>query len=588
LGEKQKALGYYEQALPLRRAVGDRGGEATTLSNYASIWQQTNPSLAVWFGKLALMVSQSLRKDVRGMSLEQRRSLDQQFAPYFTFTADKLLRLGRAEEAQQSLDLLKAAESFVYGKTDSLNYLDRRLALTTREQTAVDEYEKQSGKIEALGMERSQLNVKSPRTDAGDSRIAEIDRALDEAGQWLRDWLKDLEVSFRSKPEGRDPALRLPEVERLRETLRQLGPQSAALYALATEDSYFAMLISADSHQVFQVDMAQKVLSGKIEAFRKVLQNPGLDPMPLAQELYRSAIPVELRKELDRRGIKHLMWSLDGRLRYLPVGALHDGERYLASIYTHSTFAPANEDRLLAAVPRDWKGVGFGASDGAPGYSPLPSVKEELLGIFSMKAGDRPVQGQEFLNKQFTRKSLLEHACKCNVVHIASHFASRSGEPENSKLLLGDGSEISLADLEAVPGLFTGVDLLTLSACETALGNQTGDGREVDSIANIMQRLGAKAVLASLWSVNDQSTALFMQEFYKVRQANAGMTKAEALQRAQLGMLEGKVRGKGCGAQRMGSEQKEAGTAPGYLCDGERPYAHPYYWAPFVLMGNWK
>jgi len=218
----------------------------------------------------------------------------------------------------------------------------------------------------------------------------------------------------------------------------------------------------------------------------------------------------------------------------------------------------------------------------------LPAVTEELEGIFGAKAGDQPVQGRVLLNKQFTRKSLLEHACECNLVHIASHFASRPGGPENSKLLLGDGSEISLAELDAVPGLFNGVDLVTLSACQTALGNQTGDGLEIDSLASAMQRLGANAVLASLWSVNDQSTALFMQEFYKVRQANAGMTKAEALQQAQLGMLEGKVRGKGCGAQRMGSEQKEAGTAPGYLCDGERPYAHPYYWAPFVLMGNWK
>jgi len=88
--------------------------------------------------------------------------------------------------------------------------------------------------------------------------------------------------------------------------------------------------------------------------------------------------------------------------------------------------------------------------------------------------------------------------------------------------------------------------------------------------------------------VNDRSTAVFMMEFYKIRQTNPGMAKSEALQRAQLGMLEGKIKGGGCGPQRLGAGMKEKETTPGYVCDGERPYAHPYYWAPFVLMGNWK
>ena len=103
------------------------------------------------------------------------------------------------------------------------------------------------------------------------------------------------------------------------------------------------------------------------------------------------------------------------------------------------------------------------------------------------------------------------------VVHIATHFTSRPGVAANSQLLLGDG-ELSLAEIESQTRLFNGVDLLTLSACNTAFTNKSEDGREIDSFGTIAQRLGAKSVIASLWSVDDDSTATLMQTMYRLRQ----------------------------------------------------------------------
>jgi CHAT domain-containing protein len=116
---------------------------------------------------------------------------------------------------------------------------------------------------------------------------------------------------------------------------------------------------------------------------------------------------------------------------------------------------------------------------------------------------------------------------------------------------------------------FKGVELLTLSGCQTAVGSRDSDGREIDGLGITAQRKGAKAVLATLWAVDDASVGLLMATFYKIWVTTPGITKVEALQQAQLALLRG--------------------TADG--ASKERPasqYANPFYWAPFVLIGNWK
>jgi CHAT domain-containing protein len=104
---------------------------------------------------------------------------------------------------------------------------------------------------------------------------------------------------------------------------------------------------------------------------------------------------------------------------------------------------------------------------------------------------------------------------------------------------------------------FNGVDLLTLSACETAVGDAGADGREVESFGWLAQRQGAKAVLATLWAVADESTSRFMQRLYRVREER-DLSKAAA----------------------VAAVQREFIASP--------DFAHPFFWAPFILMGNWR
>ena len=198
------------------------------------------------------------------------------------------------------------------------------------------------------------------------------------------------------------------------------------------------------------------------------------------------------------------------------------------------------------------------------------------------------------------------------VVHIASHFNFRPGDEARSFLLLGDGTAFTLADMKKQADMFAGVDLLTLSACNTAAQQADANGKEIDGFAELAQRLGANAVMATLWPVADASTPWLMREFYEGK-LNRKLTKAESLRRAQLALLQGNYKsgpsisdrnasatlrksvvivnkeGKAAATTTRGIEVyvKEA-DAPPYQTDSAKPFAHPYYWSPFILFGNWQ
>jgi CHAT domain-containing protein len=169
-------------------------------------------------------------------------------------------------------------------------------------------------------------------------------------------------------------------------------------------------------------------------------------------------------------------------------------------------------------------------------------------------------------------------------------------DAEKSFLLLGDGNRLSLKTIDDAPEYaFTGVELLTLSSCNTGVNwNDAGygsNGNEVENFGLIAQNRGAKAVIATLWSVADDSTSVLMREFYRIRSTTSGITKAEALQRAQLALLHGDPAGISRGphvsrADLVGSPAQNPNEQSRSARPG-KPYAHPYYWAPFILIGNW-
>jgi CHAT domain-containing protein len=197
------------------------------------------------------------------------------------------------------------------------------------------------------------------------------------------------------------------------------------------------------------------------------------------------------------------------------------------------------------------------------------------------------------LNKDFTAQAFADALGRnYSLVHIASHFSFRPGDADESFLLLGDGNSLTLETLRTSDQFdFKGVELLTLSACNTGVGTTGADGKEVEGFGAVAQERGAKAVLATLWPVADESTRDLMTRFYRIYVTTPNLSKAEALRKAQISLLRGEGGGGPVSGDRRSSEMAaEVGNPnlPPYKSDPRAPFSHPYYWAPFILIGNWR
>jgi CHAT domain-containing protein len=159
---------------------------------------------------------------------------------------------------------------------------------------------------------------------------------------------------------------------------------------------------------------------------------------------------------------------------------------------------------------------------------------------------------------------------------------------DDSFLLLGDGSHLTLGQIKTKLN-FSRVELLTLSACETALGDDSTSHRgvEVEGLGAIAQQAGAKAVLATLWPVADESTAALMRALYQAHKVNH-LDKADALRQAQMALLKGSAKIEDTGGGHRGLTRADTAPTTGtFKVNPNAPYSHPFYWAPFILMGNW-
>lgn len=551
-----------------------------------------NPEAAIFFLKGAVNTMQGIRAESRGLDMRFQNTLLSKNEEVYKNLATLLIDTGRLTEAQQVMTMLKEDEYFDFirrdSKTDNRN---TRMNYSMAEKPLAESLEK-LGKDSAAMVE--QLNELNKQSRLGLTQEQEKSRTIIKSR--LAEQTRLSLALFNNLPQQLQTTKNQQQIEvgnknlsQLRATLTSLGHGAVLLQYLVTDKRVHIILTTPEAHLARSVEVSEKELNHKISAFRRALQNPARDPIPLAQTLYQLLIsPVEA--DLKHAKAQTLMLSLDGSLRYLPMAALHDGHAYLAERYPLAMYTEVAKDKLREKPKANWKAAGFGVTRKIGEFSPLPSVQQELDGIIhvgSKLPTGGVLPGDIYLNDDFTQDRLHDVLNRAYpVLHIASHFVFIPGTEAQSFLLLGDGKQLSLAELRTGGWKFGSVDLMTLSACETALGGGLDEnGREIEGFGALAQRQGAKGVLATLWSVSDQSTAILMQSLYRLRQGNA-LTKAEALREAQMGLLNGKH---AFTAKVANSDNTEAGTAnaPTFIPNPAKPYAHPYYWAPFVLMGNW-
>ncbi|AFY58693.1 hypothetical protein Riv7116_6351 [Rivularia sp. PCC 7116] len=280
---------------------------------------------------------------------------------------------------------------------------------------------------------------------------------------------------------------------------------------------------------------------------------PANEVLPPAQKVYDWLIrPIEA--ELEKSEIKTLVFVLDGFLRSLPMSVLHDGEKFIIEKYNIALTPSLQLFESRNLPPQQFKALTGGLTEPRQGFSALPAVETEIARISQL------IKNQTLLNEQFTRPQVQNkiESAPFSVIHLATHgqFSSKAEDT----FLLTWKDRINVKDLgkwlkspssnlrNREP-----IELLVLSACQTA----KGDNRAALGLAGVAVRSGARSTLATLWTVQDKSTAELITEFYSVLTQD-GISKAQALRQAQLSLLK------------------------------NPKYQHPYYWSPFVLVGNWQ
>jgi CHAT domain-containing protein len=368
----------------------------------------------------------------------------------------------------------------------------------------------------------------------------------------------------------------------LRETLgkieAQTGKKSAVVYARVLPDQLELVLVSpkgAPRRTTVAVD--KKTVCSEVNKFRYAVNDVTTDSyLSRAKTLYQWLI-APLETELKALKIDALIFSSDACLRSLPVAALHDGQQFLIEKYSVSSIPSVSLTDTSYKALQDARILGMGASEFPnTNLNSLPAVPVELSTIVNDLR-----QGKSFLNEEFTLENLrkIRRQQRFDIVHLATH-ARFTPKKQNDTYIQFWDTQLGLNELRQVKWYAPPtVELLVLSACETALGDEEAEL----GFAGLAIQAGVKSVLASLWSVDDVGTLALMTKFYHQLSQVRVTTKAEALQKAQVAMLHGQIRIKSGQLVSLGTKV----TLPPELGNGgDRTFSHPYYWSGFTLTGT--
>jgi CHAT domain-containing protein len=549
-----------------------------------------NAVKAIFYGKEAVNDLQKLRGNLSSSSAEAQRAFvsSAEVSSIYRVLASLLIGDGRASEAQQVLTMVKEQEFYEFTQRAAAADEPKTVATLNPSEKKLADLDT---KYVSLGKEYGALKEKFQKQ--GDN-LSAADRNRLEA---LRKSMDAAQASFEASAAEIAKSANDPEARKRRQTeindysrafqgtLRGMGHDAVVAQYILLDDRVAILLATPNAVVARESKIKRQELYAQIRAFRKALTNPSQDPMPLAQAMYRLLI-APIADDLKQAGAKTLMLDLDDMLRYVPFAALNDGNHYLVESLSIDMVTEAVRDKLGEPPKPEWSVWGLGTTKAGAGYEALPFANVELNGIAGQKG---ILAGKVLLDGAFTERSLRDGLDQSYpIIHVASHFQFTPGSMDESFLLLGDGTHLSLAQIKTKLD-FNSVELLTLSACETAVGDESSanHGVEVEGLGAIAQQAGAKAVLASLWPVADASTAALMRALYLAHKADH-LDKADALRQAQLALLQGTVAVDDNGKAARGLARASTDHATGtFKTNPAAPYAHPFFWAPFILMGNW-
>ncbi|MHC5595152.1 MAG: CHAT domain-containing protein [Nostoc sp.] len=506
------------KAIQQSRSLGDKRAEAYALKSLGGLYEETKQ----W------SEAQDLTR--QGLALAQSSN-----APEITYSLE--WQLGRLLKAKKDINGAIAAYDTAVETLKSL----RRDLVVNKDVLNQDVQFNFRDSVEPVYRQSVELLLQSQQGKP-DEKILEKARERIEALQ-----LAELDDFFQEAClQGKKVALD--------QMVDQDKSKAAILYPIILADELQVIVkIPKQPLQSYKTEISQAEVEKLLVELRRNLVNPTATKLvqTQSQKVYNWLLkPIE--SQLPTSGVDTLVFVLDGPLRNLPMAALYDGKQYLVEKYAIALSVGLQLLDPKPLLPQQLRALTAGLTQPPPkfsNYGPLLAIKSEFDGI--TKAG---VSTTRLLDGDFKKKNLESEiaAASFNIVHLATHgqFSSRL---EDTFILDFDG-QINVKDFDT---LFrsqgkTVVELLVLSACQTA----TGDNRATLGLAGAAVRAGARSTIASLWQIDDESTAMFVSAFYQELKSGK-ITKAEAVHRAQLKLLK------------------------------HPNYHAPSFWSAYVLIGNW-
>ncbi len=551
----KKALELHQQSLAIARELNNRDNEATYLSNIASVLVQQNQSeLAIVFYKQSINITEEIRQNLGVLPSEQQGLYTKKIAGSYRALAGLLLQQDRVLEAQEVLDLLKLQELEDYLRDVRGNLqADQSLDFWQPEQRILTLYDQWIGENSKSQFEAF---VNSPEVTALVGQLRRTAR-----GQNLN-------------PE---------QLARLQDNLQSLD-KAALLYPLILNDRVELVLVTPTSLVRKTVAVKRVKLNQAIRNFLSDITDPRSNPTPNAQQLYQWLIQP-IADDLERAQVKTILYAADSQLRYIPLAALHDGKQYLIQRFTLNHITAASLTKFKRNGTRPLQILAAAYSDPQLNY-------QFQIGGYQFNFNGLKYAGVEvetltkefpgtttFFNKDFSRSNVESRLGKQSIVHLATHAEFVSKSPHDSFILFGSGERVTLADINKWK--LPDIDLVVLSACQTATSGGTGE--EILGFGYQIQRTGAEAAIASLWSVSDGGTQALMNALYTA--LNNRVSAAEALRQAQIALITKDLSTVG-GSRGEDAWIEVVSTRTGLPPLVSNNLSHPYYWAPFILIGN--
>jgi CHAT domain-containing protein len=333
--------------------------------------------------------------------------------------------------------------------------------------------------------------------------------------------------------------------------LDKMADATAVIYPVILSDRVELLVSINNNIYQYQSLISQKELENLVNDFRYFLQDDlgDIDHLELGEALYELLLE-KIEPRLQAHHINTLLFVPDGILRTVPMSAIYDGNQFIIEKYAIATTPGISLTLPQPLEVEQAKIFAGGVSDSVQGFAALPGVPGELQNLQSLY-GASTLTNANFSSQTVSRQLA---STDFSIVHIATHGHFDSN-PQQSFLLAYDDKltmdalsrSISTRRLLGQP-----LELLVLSACETAAGDQ----RAALGLAGVALRAGVGSALATLWQISDAATVEIIDTFYS-QMSQPGISKAQALQTAQIRLIK------------------------------QPQFNHPNYWAPFLLIGNW-